>query len=109
MPVRDRTFPCEDTLDTAAVAQKLGGGSNTFAVAPDWVVIRHADKACYIASTEAALASAADGENGDRVYVAEGAKDEKIRWDGESQDLYFINVTGGETPFLAVVGLVGEE
>lgn len=109
MPVRNRTFPCEATLTTPATAQKMSVGPTDFPVPPDYIEIGYASLACYIAPTEAALASAAAGDPGDRIYVAEGTIGRIIRWDGATEDLYFVNAVGGEQPYLAVVGFVGGE
>lgn len=107
--IRHRTYRCEQTLTAAGTAEVLGSGSNTFpTVAPDYIEIGYASKACYIGPTETSLASDAAGDYDERIYIAEGTIGRIIRWDGETKDVWFENAVGGEQPFLAVIGWVGE-
>jgi len=98
-----KVWPVEDTLGVAATAQ-LVGTTNTFDIKVKFIEIGYCDLDCFIAPTEAALASAADGGEGERIFVKAETGGRIIPWD-DTKDVWFINATGGETPTIYLNGM----
>ena len=98
-----KVWPVEDTIGVANTAQ-LVGTTNTFDIKVKFIEIGYCDLDCFIAPTEAALASAADGGEGERIFVKAETGGRIIPWD-DSKDVYFVNATAGETPTIYLNGM----
>ena len=100
-----RVWPCENTLAAAGTAEIMGAGGAdpTFPLTVKFIEIGYVDLDCFIAPTEAALASASDGTLGGRIFLKAETGGRVLPWN--STDVWFENVTAAETPTLYINGL----
>jgi hypothetical protein len=101
----DKLFPIEQTLAVAGTAELMGAGpTESFDTQPTFLEIGYASLDCFIAETEAALGSAADGSLEGRIFIKSGTVGRIIPWG--SRTVWFVNKTSEEKPALYVVGMV---
>jgi len=100
-----KLWPVENTLGVAGTAEIMGAGGTapTFPLTVKFIEIGYVDLDCWIAPTEAALASAGDGDAGGRVFLKAETGGRILPW--ESTDVWFENVTAAETPTLYINGM----
>ena len=98
-------WPVENTLAAAGTAEKMGAGgaADTFPLTVKFIEIGYVDLDCWIAPTEAALASAGKGAEGGRVFLKAESGGRILPW--EAKEIWFENVTVAETPTLYINGM----
>lgn len=102
-----KCWPVEETLTVAGTAEQIGigvGDATTFPAKVKFLEIGYVDLDCYIAPTEAALADAAQGAEGGRIFIKAETGGRVIPWD-DSRSVWLENKTGGETPTVYINGL----
>lgn len=101
----DKYYSNNDTLAVAATQQRLAAGAetSTFKARVATLRILHVSHDCYIAKTSALVAAAASGAEDGRILIQADQHMVDIPW--FSNDVWFLNANGGETPTIGVIGL----
>jgi hypothetical protein len=95
-----------DTLGVAGTNQRLAAGAETatFKSPVTNLLILSVSHNTYIAKTAAAVVAAAGGSEDDRILIQADQHQVVIPW--FSNDVFFLNAAGGETPTISVLGLL---
>lgn len=94
-----------DTIGVAGTAQILASGAEatTFTTPVAKLVVLSISHNAYIAKTAALVAAAPGGAEDGRILIQANQHMVEIPW--FSENVYFVNVVGGETPTISVIGI----
>lgn len=101
----DKYYSNYDTLGVAGTNQRLASGAetSTFKTRVTKLVILSISHNAYIAKTAASVVAAPGGAEDGRILIQAGQHMVEIPW--FSNDVFFLNAAGGETPTISVLGI----